>query len=87
MIRNLFIILTAIAFLGFNTSAQDALKYQLPPAEIIKIVDSPQTPSVSVSGHSYGAFMTANLLANTRLFAAGIAERFWCNSTACPPSK
>ena len=30
---------------------------------------------LAVGGHSYGAFMTANLLARTRLFAAGIARR------------
>jgi dipeptidyl aminopeptidase/acylaminoacyl peptidase len=29
---------------------------------------------VAVGGHSYGAFMTANLLAHTRLFKAGIAR-------------
>jgi dipeptidyl aminopeptidase/acylaminoacyl peptidase len=29
---------------------------------------------VAVSGHSYGAFMTAHLLSHTRLFAAGIAR-------------
>ncbi|BDE06880.1 hypothetical protein WPS_21560 [Vulcanimicrobium alpinum] len=28
---------------------------------------------IAVAGHSYGAFMTANLLAHTRLFRAGIA--------------
>eukprot|EP00951_Prasinocladus_malaysianus_P027604 scaffold248527_cov37-Prasinocladus_malaysianus.AAC.1 len=28
---------------------------------------------IAVGGHSYGAFMTANLLAHTDLFAAGIA--------------
>ncbi|MFN8241789.1 MAG: prolyl oligopeptidase family serine peptidase, partial [Bacteroidales bacterium] len=39
---------------------------------------------VAVSGHSYGAFMTANLLANTRLFAAGIAESGAYNRTLTP---
>ncbi|MEO7493723.1 MAG: prolyl oligopeptidase family serine peptidase [Massilia sp.] len=29
---------------------------------------------IAVGGHSYGAFMTANLLAHTRLFRAGIAR-------------
>ena len=29
---------------------------------------------VAVGGHSYGAFMTVNLLAHTRLFKAGIAR-------------
>jgi len=39
---------------------------------------------VAVSGHSYGAFMTANLIANTRLFAAGIAESGAYNRTLTP---
>jgi dipeptidyl aminopeptidase/acylaminoacyl peptidase len=39
---------------------------------------------VAVSGHSYGAFMTANLLAHTRLFAAGIAESGAYNRTLTP---
>ncbi|MDP4224075.1 MAG: prolyl oligopeptidase family serine peptidase [Bacteroidota bacterium] len=39
---------------------------------------------VAVSGHSYGAFMTANLLAHTRLFAAGIAESGAYNRSLTP---
>ncbi|MFZ0282140.1 MAG: prolyl oligopeptidase family serine peptidase, partial [Bacteroidales bacterium] len=39
---------------------------------------------VAVSGHSYGAFMTANLLANSRLFAAGIAESGAYNRSLTP---
>jgi dipeptidyl aminopeptidase/acylaminoacyl peptidase len=39
---------------------------------------------IAVSGHSYGAFMTANLLANSRLFAAGIAESGAYNRTLTP---
>ncbi len=39
---------------------------------------------IAVSGHSYGAFMTANLLANTRLFAAGIASSGAYNRTLTP---
>jgi dipeptidyl aminopeptidase/acylaminoacyl peptidase len=39
---------------------------------------------VAVSGHSYGAFMTANLLARSRLFAAGIAESGAYNRTLTP---
>mgnify|MGYP007017511224 CR=1 FL=1 len=49
MVRKSLIILSASVFLVFNTSAQEALKYQLPPAEIVKIVDAPQAPSISVS--------------------------------------
>ena len=39
---------------------------------------------VAVSGHSYGAFMTANLLAHTDLFAAGIARSGAYNRTLTP---
>ncbi|MEX1241252.1 MAG: prolyl oligopeptidase family serine peptidase [Cyclobacteriaceae bacterium] len=39
---------------------------------------------VAVSGHSYGAFMTGNLLANSRLFAAGIGESGAYNRTLTP---
>jgi len=39
---------------------------------------------VAVSGHSYGAFMTANLLAHSRLFAAGIARSGAYNRTLTP---
>jgi dipeptidyl aminopeptidase/acylaminoacyl peptidase len=39
---------------------------------------------VAVSGHSYGAFMTANLLTHSRLFAAGIAESGAYNRTLTP---
>ncbi len=39
---------------------------------------------VAVSGHSYGAFMTANLLSHSRLFAAGIAESGAYNRTLTP---
>ncbi len=39
---------------------------------------------VAVSGHSYGGFMTANLLSHSRLFAAGIAESGAYNRTLTP---
>ncbi len=39
---------------------------------------------VLVGGHSYGAFMTANLLAHTDLFAAGIARSGAYNRTLTP---
>ena len=39
---------------------------------------------VAVGGHSYGAFMTANLLAHTRLFKAGIARSGAYNRTLTP---
>jgi dipeptidyl aminopeptidase/acylaminoacyl peptidase len=39
---------------------------------------------VGVGGHSYGAFMTANLLAHTDLFKAGIARSGAYNRTLTP---
>ncbi len=39
---------------------------------------------VAVSGHSYGAFMTANLLAHSDIFAAGIARSGAYNRTLTP---
>ena len=39
---------------------------------------------VAVMGHSYGAFMTANLLAHTNLFRAGIARSGAYNRTLTP---
>ena len=39
---------------------------------------------IAIGGHSYGAFMTANLLAHTNLFAAGIARSGAYNRTLTP---
>lgn len=39
---------------------------------------------MAVGGHSYGAFMTANLLAHTKLFRAGIARSGAYNRTLTP---
>jgi len=39
---------------------------------------------VGIGGHSYGAFMTANLLAHSRLFRAGIAESGAYNRSLTP---
>ena len=39
---------------------------------------------VAIGGHSYGAFMTGNLLAHTRLFKAGIARSGAYNLTLTP---
>ena len=39
---------------------------------------------IGVGGHSYGAFMTANLLAHTDLFRAGIARSGAYNRTLTP---
>jgi len=47
----------------------------------LKVVDRKR---IAVGGHSYGAFMTANLLAHTNLFAAGIARSGAYNRTLTP---
>ncbi|MDQ1923608.1 S9 family peptidase [Massilia pseudoviolaceinigra] len=39
---------------------------------------------IAIGGHSYGAFTVANLLAHTRLFAAGIAESGAYNRSLTP---
>ncbi len=39
---------------------------------------------VAIGGHSYGAFMTGNLLAHTRLFKAGVARSGAYNRTLTP---
>jgi dipeptidyl aminopeptidase/acylaminoacyl peptidase len=55
-------------------------------AAIKKIVDMGIGDSnrIAVGGHSYGAFMTTNLLAHTKLFAAGIARSGAYNRTLTP---
>lgn len=53
----------------------------------IKAVDSMgvvDPKRCAVMGHSYGAFMTANLLAHSKLFAAGIARSGAYNRTLTP---
>ena len=47
------------------------------PLAGIKVVEMGVTDRdhIGVGGHSYGAFMTANLLAHSRLFRAGAARR------------
>lgn len=39
---------------------------------------------VAISGHSYGAYMTANLLSHTNIFAAGVARSGAYNRTLTP---
>lgn len=55
-------------------------------AAIDKLVDMEvaDPDRIAVGGHSYGAFMTANLLAHTDLFAAGIARSGAYNRTLTP---
>ena len=49
MLRKSIFLVSSLVILSFNTGAQEALKYQLPPSEIVKIVDAAPTPVVSVS--------------------------------------
>jgi dipeptidyl aminopeptidase/acylaminoacyl peptidase len=55
-------------------------------AAIDKVVDMGigDRDRIGVGGHSYGAFMTANLLAHSRLFRAGFAESGAYNRTLTP---
>jgi len=55
-------------------------------AAINKLVEMRVTDRerVAVSGHSYGAFMTANLLTHSNLFAAGIARSGAYNRSLTP---
>lgn len=55
-------------------------------AAINKLVDMgiADRGRVAIGGHSYGAFMTANLLAHSDLFAAGIARSGAYNRTLTP---
>jgi hypothetical protein len=46
--RCLLLILIPV-LIASAAEAQESLKYQLPPDEIVKIVDAPQTPLVSIS--------------------------------------
>ncbi|HLJ73846.1 MAG TPA: prolyl oligopeptidase family serine peptidase, partial [Thermoanaerobaculia bacterium] len=55
-------------------------------AAVDKVVDMGvgDRDRMGVGGHSYGAFMTANLLAHSRLFRAGFAESGAYNRTLTP---
>ncbi len=67
-----------------NTFVQQivgAAKAAIDKLDAMGVVDRKR---VLVSGHSYGAFMTANLLAHSDLFAAGIARSGAYNRTLTP---
>jgi dipeptidyl aminopeptidase/acylaminoacyl peptidase len=68
-----------------NDNFVDQLKMNAEAA--INILDSMGVGDknrMAVGGHSYGAFMTANLLAHTNLFKAGIARSGAYNRTLTP---
>jgi dipeptidyl aminopeptidase/acylaminoacyl peptidase len=80
---------TAMPIVGANAKMNDTFVEQLvadAKAAIDKAVEMGVTDPdrVGVGGHSYGAFMTANLLAHSRLFRAGIAESGAHNRTLTP---
>ncbi len=59
----------------------DAAKAAIDAADELGVIDRER---VAVAGHSYGAFMTANLLAHSDLFRAGIARSGAYNRTLTP---
>jgi dipeptidyl aminopeptidase/acylaminoacyl peptidase len=59
----------------------DAAKAAIDKGVEMGVVDSDR---VGVGGHSYGAFMTANLMAHSNLFRAGIARSGAYNRTLTP---
>src|SRR5437868_14498079 len=94
---HLFLLLSGYAILddpkmpivGEGETANDTYVDQLvasAQAAIDKVVDMgvADRERIGVGGHSYGAFMTANLLAHSRLFRAGFAESGAYNRTLTP---
>lgn len=94
---HLFLLLSGYAVLdnptmpiiGAGETANDKYVEQLvssAEAAIDKIVDMGigDRERIGVGGHSYGAFMTANLLAHSRLFRAGFAESGAYNRSLTP---
>jgi len=94
---HLFLLLSGYAILdnptmpivGPGETANDKYVEQLvasAEAAIDKVVDMgvADRERIGVGGHSYGAFMTANLLAHSRLFRAGFAESGAYNRTLTP---
>jgi dipeptidyl aminopeptidase/acylaminoacyl peptidase len=75
--------------IGPGETANDTYVEQLvasAEAAVDKVVEMGVTDRdhIGVGGHSYGAFMTANLLAHTRLFKAGVARSGAYNRTLTP---
>jgi dipeptidyl aminopeptidase/acylaminoacyl peptidase len=79
----------AMPVVGDPQTMNDTLLEQLGDAAAAAIDAAAATGAidrqrVAVGGHSYGAFMTANLLAHTDLFKAGIARSGAYNRTLTP---
>ncbi|HEX6190590.1 MAG TPA: prolyl oligopeptidase family serine peptidase, partial [Pyrinomonadaceae bacterium] len=94
---HLFLLLSGYAVLdnptmpiiGAGETANDKYVEQLvssAESAIDKVVDMGvgDRERIGVGGHSYGAFMTANLLAHSRLFRAGFAESGAYNRSLTP---
>src|SRR5438874_4035010 len=94
---HLFLLLSGYAILdnptmpivGPGETANDHYVDQLvasAQAAVDKVVDMgvADRDRIGVGGHSYGAFMTANLLAHSKLFRAGIARSGAYNRTLTP---
>ncbi|HET6585833.1 MAG TPA: prolyl oligopeptidase family serine peptidase, partial [Nannocystaceae bacterium] len=80
---------TAMPVIGHPETMNDTLLQQLEMAAAAAIDAAAAAAPidrdrVAVGGHSYGAFMTANLLAHTDLFRAGIARSGAYNRTLTP---
>ncbi|MCY3932914.1 MAG: prolyl oligopeptidase family serine peptidase [Acidobacteria bacterium] len=79
----------AMPIVGEGETANDNYVEQLvssAKAAIDKVVELgvADPDRIAVGGHSYGAFMTANLLAHSDLFAAGIARSGAYNRSLTP---
>jgi dipeptidyl aminopeptidase/acylaminoacyl peptidase len=79
----------AMPIVGAPNSANDTFVRQLKwnaEAAIKALAAHPSCDAtrVGVGGHSYGAFMTANLLCHTDVFAAGVARSGAYNRTLTP---
>lgn len=80
---------TAMPVVGPPETANDTFIKQIVDSAEAAIVKAAEMgvvdpDRVAVGGHSYGAFMTANLLAHSRLFRAGIARSGAYNRTLTP---
>ena len=66
---------------SFRNQLVDNAKAAIDAVDNLGYID---TDRVAVGGHSYGAFMVANLLSHSNLFAAGIARSGAYNRTLTP---
>jgi len=66
---------------SFRTQLVSNAKAAIDAVDALGYIDRDR---VAVGGHSYGAFMTANLLSHSNLFAAGIARSGAYNRTLTP---